>query len=142
MSVNLLALDPANPTTLYAATGGSGLGDFGGLFKSTDGGASWAPINEGLESLTATRSRVAALLIDAANPQVLYAGTSGYGVFRSTDGGAHWSPFNDGLTNLDVRLLALTPGEANSLYAGTGSGTFAIDLAAETIPSPFRIRRR
>jgi hypothetical protein len=85
---------------------------------------------------------VAALVIDAANPQVLYAGTSGYGVFRSTDGGAHWSPFNDGLTNLDVRLLALTPGKANALCAGTGSGTFAIDLAAETIPSPLRIRRR
>ena len=139
MGVNLLALDPANPATLYAATGGSGLGDFGGLFNSTDGGASWAPINEGLESLMATRSPVAALVIDPANPQVLYAGTSGYGVFRSTDGGAHWSPFNDGLTNLDVRVLALTPGNANALYAGTGSGTFAIDLAAETILSPLRI---
>jgi len=142
MAVNLLALDPVKPTTLYAATGSSGLSGFGGLLKSTDGGASWAPINEGLESLMATRSPVAALVIDAANPQVLYAGTSGYGVFRSTDGGAHWSPLNDGLTNLDVRLLALTPGKANALYAGTGSGTFAIDLAAETIPSPLRIRRR
>ena len=115
MGVNLLALDRANPATLYAATGGSGLGDFGGLFKSTDGGGGWAPINEGLESLMATRSPVAALVIDPANPQVLYAGTSGYGVFRSTDGGAHWSPFNDGLTNLDVRVLALTPGNANAL---------------------------
>jgi len=86
----------------------------------------------------ATRSPVAAFVIGAANPQVLYAGVSGYGVFRSIDGGAHWSPFNDGLTNLDVRLLALTPGKANALYAGTGSGTFAIDLAA----SPLRIRRR
>ena len=133
MGVNLLALDPANPATLYAATGGSGLGDFGGLFNSTDGSASWAPINEGLESLMATRSPVAALVIDPANPQVLYAGTSGYGVFRSIDGGAHWSPFNDGLTNLDVRVLALTLGKANALYAGTGSGLFAIDLAANVI---------
>jgi len=141
MGVNLLALDPANPTTLYAATGGSGLGDFGGLFKSTDGGASWEPINEGLESLMATRSPVAALVIDAANPQVLYAGTSGYGVFRSTDGGVHWRPFNDGLTNLDARLLALTSGPAKTLLAGTGNSIFAVDLAAEALRLPARSRK-
>jgi hypothetical protein len=72
---------------------------------------------------------------------VLYAGASVYGVFRSAEGGAHWTPFNDGLTNLDIRLLTLTPGKANALYAGAGSGTFAIDLAAETIPSVARSRR-
>ncbi len=63
--------------------------------------------------------------------QTLYAGTSGYGVFRSTDGGAHWGPFNDGLPNLDIRLLALTPGRANALYAGTVSGIFVINLASD-----------
>ena len=120
--VNVLALDPANPSVLYAATGGSGLSGFKGLFKSVDGGESWTPINEGLASLIASRSPVSALVIDPASPQTLYAGTSGYGVFRSTDGGAHWEPFNDGLPNLDIRLLALTPGRA--LYAGTGSGIF------------------
>jgi photosystem II stability/assembly factor-like uncharacterized protein len=140
MGVNLLALDPADPRILYAVTG-SGLSDFGGLLKSTDGGASWGPINEGLASLIATRSPVTVLVIDPANPQVLYAGTSGYGVFRSTDGGAHWSPFNDGLTNLDVRLLALTPGNSTALYATTGSGIFAINLVSKTIPSPLRRRR-
>jgi photosystem II stability/assembly factor-like uncharacterized protein len=140
MGVNLLALDTADPRILYAVTG-SGLSDFGGLFKSTDGGASWAPINEGLASLIATRSPVTALVIDRANPQLLYAGTSGCGVFQSSDGGAHWRPFNDGLTNLDVRLLALAPGKANALYATTGSGIFAIDLAAEALRLPARSRR-
>jgi photosystem II stability/assembly factor-like uncharacterized protein len=133
MAVNLLALDPVKPTTLYAATGSSGMSGFGGLLKSTDGGASWAPINKGLESLMATRSPVTALVLDPANPQLLYAGTSGYGVFRSDDGGAHWHAFNDGLTNLDVRILALAPGRATALLAGTGSGMFVIDLSPETI---------
>ena len=132
--MNVLALDPANPGVLYAATGGSGLSGFEGLLRTTDSGANWAPVNEGLESLIATRSPVTALVIDPANPQVLYAGSSGYGVFRSTDGGAHWSPFNDALPNLDIRLLALTPGRANALYAGTVSGIFVINLSSEAIP--------
>jgi photosystem II stability/assembly factor-like uncharacterized protein len=127
IGVNVLALDPANTSVIYAATGA-------GLFKSADGGVNWAPINDGLASLIATRSAVTALVINPVNPQTLYAGTSGYGVFRSSDGGAHWTPFNDGLPNLDIRLLALTPGGANALYVGTVSGIFVINLASETIP--------
>jgi hypothetical protein len=117
------------------------LSGFEGLVKSTDSGANWTPINEGLASLIASRSPVTALVIDPANPQVLYAGTSGYGVFRSTDGGAHWDAFNDGLPNLDIRLLALTPGRPNAIYAGTVSGIFMINLASETIPFQARSRR-
>jgi photosystem II stability/assembly factor-like uncharacterized protein len=139
--VDVLALDPANPGVVYAAAGGSGLSGFEGLLKSTDSGANWTPINEGLARLIASRSPVTALVIDSANPQVLYAGTSGYGVFRSTDGGAYWSPFNDGLPNLDIRLLALTPGRPNALYAGTVTGMFVINLAPETIPFRGRSRR-
>jgi photosystem II stability/assembly factor-like uncharacterized protein len=123
---NVLALDPANPNVLYAATWASELSGLRGVFKSTDGGASWLSINEGLGSLVISRAPVTALLINPANPQMLYAGTAGYGVFRSTDGGEHWSPFNDGLPNLDIRLLAVTPGRANALYAGTGSGIFVV----------------
>jgi len=138
---NVLALDPANPSILYAAAGGSELSGLGGVFKSTDGGVSWLPINEGLASLMVSRSRVTAFVIDPANPQVVYAGTSGYGVFRSTDGGAHWSPFNDSLPNLDIRLLIRTAGRANTLYAGTGSGIFGINIASETVPLRARSRR-
>src|SRR5262249_52103623 len=40
-----LAIDPGNPTTVYAGT------FLGGVFKSTDGAASWRAINNGLTSL-------------------------------------------------------------------------------------------
>jgi photosystem II stability/assembly factor-like uncharacterized protein len=126
VSVNLLAIDPANPTTLYAATGGSGLGDFRGLFKSTDGGASWLPINNGVAGLFDARASITALVIDPHNSNILYAGTSGGGVFKSSDGGANWSRLNDGLANLDVRVLAIAPGSPHALYAGTAGGVFRI----------------
>jgi hypothetical protein len=37
-----LAINPVTPSTLYAGTGG------GGVFESTDGGASWIAVNTGL----------------------------------------------------------------------------------------------
>ena len=66
--VQALAIDPSSPSTMYAGTGGFG------VFKSTDGGASWTAINTGL-----THLRVPALAVDANS--VPYAGTLGGGVF-------------------------------------------------------------
>src|SRR5206468_3734344 len=95
--VTALAIDPQTPTTLYAGTGGSG------VFKSTDGGASWSAVNTGLPysgpSYTPHYSYVPALAIDPQTPATLYAGTSGSGVFKSTDGGASWNAVNTGLPN-------------------------------------------
>src|SRR5207245_11580969 len=93
-TIHALAIDPQTSSTLYAGTSG------GGVFQSTDGGASWRAINTGL-----TGGEVRALVIDPQTPSTLYAGTSGRGVFQSTDGGASWRAINTGLTTLDVRAL-------------------------------------
>src|SRR5438309_686371 len=130
--VGVLAIDPLNPGTLYAATSGftgypihpSG---FQGLFKSTDAGASWFPINNGLSDLLSAQSAVTAIVIDRDNSNTLYAGTAGRGVFKTTDGGANWSSLNEGLTSLDVQALIKTPGASHSLYAATSGGVFTID---------------
>jgi photosystem II stability/assembly factor-like uncharacterized protein len=130
-NVNVLAIDPLQPNILYAGTTGAdpyNLGSmdslgFGGLFKSTDSGASWLPINDGLGDLLDTRANVNALIRDPSNADVLYAATSGYGVFKSSDGGATWAPSNDGLTHLDVPVLAIVWG---AVYAGTPGGVFKI----------------
>ncbi len=53
----------------------------GGALKSSDGGASWAPVNGGLQA-----NDVYAL---AVAPPRLFAGTE-MGLFLSDDGGAHW----------------------------------------------------
>jgi hypothetical protein len=67
--VSTLAIDPVTPTTLYV--GGSG------VFKSTDGGASWRAFNTGLPPTIQVNS----LVINPLTPAILYAGTAGHGVF-------------------------------------------------------------
>src|SRR2546430_7068457 len=74
-AIAALAIDPMTPGVLYAAAGG-------GVFKSTNGGASWSAVNTGLPN----SSYVSVLAIDPQTPATLYAGTYG-GLFKSYDGG-------------------------------------------------------
>ncbi len=104
-NVTALAIDPVLPSTVYAGTDG-------GVFRSTDGGATWAVANSGL-----TNPFVAALAIDPITPSTLYAGTGG-GVFKSTDAAATWGTANVGLPTTDVRALAIDPSTPSTLYAG------------------------
>jgi hypothetical protein len=67
-----LLFDPASPSTLYAGTNG-------GVFVSTDGGASWTPMNGGL-----TKPGVNALALAPGPGGALYAATNGAGVFLFT----------------------------------------------------------
>ena len=62
-----LAIDPLTPSTLYVTAGG--------VFKSTNGGANWAAMNNGLGDLN-----VITIAIDPITPSKLYAGT-GRGVY-------------------------------------------------------------
>jgi len=98
--IHCVAIDPSNTSIVYAGTGTSGGGN-GGVFKSTNGGASWSA-----SSLTVTY--VYALAIDPKNTSIVYAATDG-GVFKSTDGGGSWIAINSGLTGTYARALAIDP---------------------------------
>ena len=75
--INTLAVDPLNPSTIYAGAYG--------VFKSTNGGDLWSASNTRIDAT------VFALLINPQNTSIIYAGTveSG-GIYKSTDGGMHW----------------------------------------------------
>jgi photosystem II stability/assembly factor-like uncharacterized protein len=114
--VAALAVDPSTPSTLYVATRGAT--DYsldGAVFKSTDGGASWASSSTGL-----TFAFVSLLAIDPHTPSTLYAsvgncgprGCGGGSLFKSTDGGASWSSAGSG-----VEGLAFDPQSPGTVYA-------------------------
>ena len=66
--VQSLAVDPVTTTIIYAGTDG------GGIFRSTNGGASWTAINSGLGN-----TQIYALGVAGTS---LFAGSGGNGVWR------------------------------------------------------------
>jgi hypothetical protein len=97
--IDALAVSGAN---LFAGTGD------GGVFRSSNNGASWTAASTGL-----TDTSVYAFAVSGEN---LFAGTYRGGVFRSSDNGASWMAASTGLTG--VQVIALAVSGAN-LFAGT-----------------------
>ena len=108
-SQNSFLIDPVTPDILYMD-----LSIDKGLSKSTDGGASWSPINTGLANLF-----IHCLVIDPVNPDTLYGGTC-EGVFKTTDGGENWNPLNPGQDYVSATTMLIDPSTPVNLYAASG----------------------
>ncbi len=152
-----LVVDPRDPNRLVAAVLGHPYGpsDQRGIYRSTDGGASWKKVLYKDENTGGSDVE-----IDPSNPDILYAslwearegpwednnlfnGTGG-GLFKSTDGGETWRPLNHGLpANLVQINVAISPSEPRRLYAtlattdrgdygsGAGLGVYRSDDGGE-----------
>jgi hypothetical protein len=106
------------------------------VYRSTDYGSSWVPVNNGLTVLD--------VMSFAVKDNNLFAGTWNGGVFHTQDYGANWEPVNTGLTNPVTQTYAVTQTLATDgayLYAGDrGTGVWRRPLSemitsAETLAS-------
>ena len=123
-SVTALAVDTVDPQLVYAGTGHDSFpltGD--GVWKTTDGGASWARAGTALKGLSITAVTVSPL------PNVVWAATAS-AVFRSGDGGATWVDRTDGLQASTINRLLIDPADPSRIYAATSGGVWVLDDAA------------
>jgi hypothetical protein len=96
-----------------------------GVFRSTDGGATFAPFNKGLNNTNVYRV--------ATNGTALFAGVyaNANGVWRSTDNGRTWQPANATMNNQRIRTVAaigssvVAGGEVSTFRSADGGATFA-----------------
>jgi photosystem II stability/assembly factor-like uncharacterized protein len=128
-----LELDPSDPNTVYACMwrgqrkpwtiiSGAPASEGGGIYKSTDAGASWTKLGGGLPTELFGRSNVG---IAAANPKRVYAlieAKPGAGLYRSEDSGATWTLIN-GSANLITRpfyytTMGVDPNNPDLLFIG------------------------
>ena len=122
--VRSLAIDPVNPSIMFAG------GVAGGLFRSVDRGASWTPVDDFMANLA-----VSTIVMQPGVPTTLYAGTGegfynhdgirGAGVFTSIDGGTTWTQLASTATPawFYVNRLAISPDGAVML-AATRTGVY------------------
>ncbi len=95
----------------------------GALFDA-DGGAPWVSIGPA-PIATVDAGRVAAVVIDPRDRQVIYAGAAQGGVWKSTDGGTLWRPLTDDQCSLATGSIAPDPLDPDVLYVGTGEQTYS-----------------
>ena len=115
--VHALAIDPVDGQTVYA--GCFHHADYA-VYKSTNGGDSWAGAITGLPA-PSVDTDVTCLAIDPDNPRAVYAGMDGSGVFKSTDAGASWrqaSAADSEMASMGVGSLVIDPANSGIVYAG------------------------
>jgi photosystem II stability/assembly factor-like uncharacterized protein len=102
----------------------------GNPYRSSDSGATWTEVHDGLGVPFATTA--------AAGAGVLAVAAGGAGPFRSVDGGLTWSRWTDGLVNQGVRALIFVP-DAGMAFAEAFDGLYRATLAGgpwQPIPLP------
>ena len=119
--VRSVVVNPANSTQLLAGSVS------GGIWKSTDGGASWKPRTDSLDFLA-----ISSMVLDPTNSNVVYAGTGegwlnldavyGGGIYKSTNFGDSWTLLTStsgasGANYRDVVKIAADP--QGNIYAAT-----------------------
>ena len=125
-----IMIDPRNSNVVYVTAIGPlwRPGGDRGLFKTTDGGATWTNVLPGTENSGATD-----IVMDPKKPDTLYVamlqrrravgqligGGPDSGVFKSTDAGKTWTKLTKGLPTVEMGRvgLGINPKNPNTLYA-------------------------
>ena len=118
-----LAFKPGEPDTIFAGTAG------GGIWKTTNAGGHWEPVNDFLPNLAVTH-----IVFHPTNPLVAFAATGegygnidalrGAGLFRSVDGGDTWASLTETRNDNNfqfVNRLAISS-DGTSILAATKTG--------------------
>ncbi|MFO7615076.1 MAG: hypothetical protein R6W71_10600 [Bacteroidales bacterium] len=118
--IRTIAINPSNTNIILVGAVS------GGIWRSTNGGSSWSPMNDFMASLAVT-----SIVFDPTNSNIVYAATGegfynsdalpGAGIFKSTNGGISWTQLSS-TNNANFRWvnrLDHHPGNANILYAAT-----------------------
>jgi photosystem II stability/assembly factor-like uncharacterized protein len=128
-SISRIVVHPTDPDRVWVAAQGSPYGptEERGVYRSTDGGASWEKVLFVSEDAGASD-----LSMDPTNPRILYAafwdhtrhpwqmrsGGPGSGIWKSVDGGDRWERVGEGLPDLMGKVgVSVSGANPDRVYA-------------------------
>lgn len=121
--VNVVAIDPSNPSTIYVGT------PAGGVWKSTNSGSSWIPLSDELPQIG-----VSGIAVDPTNSNTIYISTGdrdasdtySVGVLKSTNGGTTWNTTGltfSGTSNFAGDII-IHPTNSQIILCATSAGIY------------------
>jgi len=143
--ISRVRVHPTNPDVVWVGAQGHAFGPNSerGVYKTTDGGATWRRVLFRNDS-----AGISDLVLDPSNPDVLYAafwqaqrkpwqllsGGAGGGIFKSSDGGENWTELthNPGLPvgllgNIGLAVSPAKPGRLWALIEADSGGVYRSD---------------
>ena len=158
-SVGRVIAHPTNPEVAWVAAVGNLWKPTSdrGVYKTTDGGATWTRVLY-VDTLTGATD----LALDPRNPNVLYAATyqrlrsaccfngggPGSAIYKSVDGGATWTKLEDGIPPGNKGRIGLAISQSNpdvliaTIEHATEGGTYRTDDAGATWRRVSRVNPR
>ena len=142
-----VACDPNDPNTVWALTSNlpdptnASVDPAQGVYKSTDGGATWISVNDGILRYELNAFDIS---ICASNTDIVYIATNVEGIFKTTDGGASWTAVNSGITQNGLSFpeptwgalaVAVDPANPNIVYCGVANAN-GVDYLSGTGDHP------
>lgn len=133
VSFSVLTVDWFNAKRLYT---GTNLGD---LFRSDDGGTSWARLSQ------PENVAISGIAIDPRDSRTVYVSTNGSGLLKSTDSGTTWDRIYKQFETFDyarrAKILVMDRNLANTLYTVSKYGILrsqdgGATWAALNLPTP------
>jgi len=141
-----IQVHPQNPDIVFVAAQGAAHGpsEERGIYRSTNGGASWQRVLYVNETTGASD-----LSMDPENPRILYAamwdhlrypwqirsGGPGSGLYKSTDGGRNWDKMSNGLPeDMGKTGVAVSPANPKVIYGiieGENGGVYKSENSGE-----------
>ncbi len=139
-AIGAVAVDPTNDQIVYVGTGEANYANHSryglGVFKTTDGGATWEQLAED----TFGGRTFSKLVIDPQTPSTLYAAVASaggfpalaaakghpgamglVGVFKSTDSGETWTHLTNGIPGVEASDIAIDRQNPATVYAAIGN---------------------
>jgi photosystem II stability/assembly factor-like uncharacterized protein len=102
-----ITVSPLDHNTIFICTYSNG------ILKSTDAGATWQEINNGLELKT-----IFNVTVDSITGN-LYLGTMYDGIFKSTDGGDSWQKISQNINDSECMQISVNIRDPDSVYVAT-----------------------
>jgi photosystem II stability/assembly factor-like uncharacterized protein len=115
-----MVVDPTDPQTVYAGAAVGSQSEFDGVYKSVDGGTTWAMANDGI----AFRYEALALAMDPSDPATIYAAVGCLNnddcpdgrIYKSTDGAGSWEDVL--VADAYFSSVIVDPSAPETVYAG------------------------